>query len=74
MLQQQVRHHQEEIRSLQTQLPQEFHLGYARGRAQGFEEAMEMVNLPVTTTAPPCDRHEPQESCSPRESCNDHKC
>jgi hypothetical protein len=31
---------------------------------------MEMANLLVTTTAPPCDCHEPQESHGPCESCS----
>jgi hypothetical protein len=35
---------------------------------------MEMVNLLVTTTAPPCDHCEPQESCGPHESRDDYKC
>jgi hypothetical protein len=70
---QQVQHHQEEIHSLQTQLPQEFHLGYTGGRAQGFEEAMEMANSPIATTAPPHDHCEPQESHGPHESHDDHE-
>jgi hypothetical protein len=34
---------------------------------------MEMANLPITTTAPPCDRREPQESRGPHESRDDRE-
>src|SRR5271169_3636411 len=43
MLQQQVRHHQEEVNSLRRQISQEYDVGYTHRRAKGFEEAMAMA-------------------------------
>ena len=43
MLEQQVRHHQQEIVALRSQLSQEFQVGFTHGRSRGFDEARDMA-------------------------------
>jgi hypothetical protein len=70
MLQQQIRHHQDEIQTLRTQASQEYHVGFTHGRSRGFEEAMSM-SLGGGPSANPGDpsnreRREPREPRDPR--------
>jgi hypothetical protein len=76
MLQQQIRHHQDEIQTLQTQASQEYSMGFTHGRSCGFEKVMSMLLGCGPVANPgnpstheyrkphePCNCHEDQERC-----------
>jgi hypothetical protein len=72
MLQQQIRHHQDEIQTLRTQASQEYHVGFTHGHSRGFEEAMSM-SLGGGPSANPGDpsTREPREPRNPCNRCED---